>query len=223
MLENEEGLTLAEVLVSVVILGTTFMLLASMLIRNQQLIELNEKKKEAQYVRDELKEWMGYRGQTQDLAGLNPYVFSIRDERHLTDQQKSRRAYLILDNSGIQMKDDGSKQIPLYGEEKIDYTGRVEAGKENIERKVDYHYSEKEAELPDRWKNSDGSIKEEAHYLGKYIGNQTNHFFVVLCKVNYKEGTKDLRKDGIELNLEIYDGKTGAFMTDTVFNWVVDY
>ncbi|MBO0440840.1 type II secretion system protein [Candidatus Enterococcus ikei] len=228
MVKDEDGLTLIEVLVAVVILGTSFMLLASMLVRNQQMIELNEKKKEAQYIRDELREWIGYRGQTQDLAGLNQYVFSIRDNQNLTDSQKIRRNYLILDNSGIQTN---SGHLPIYGEQEIDLTDRVdktnEAEKKQQERKIEYNYPNKANILPKKWKDAEeGTLeKEESNYLGRYIGTVNQHNYLVLCKVNFKNTSKnyDPRKDGVEVVLEIYDEKTGHLMTDTLFNWVITY
>lgn len=224
MIRKEDGLTLIEVLVAVVILGTSFMLLASMLVRNQQMIELNEKKKEAQAIRDELREWMGYRGQTQDLAGLNQYVFSVKNNEHLTTSQKVRRNYLILDNSGIQTN---GGNISIYGEQKVDLTGRVETTNKQQERKIEYSYPDKRTLLPKKWKDAEeGTLeKEESNYLGRYIGTANQHNYLVLCKVHFKNTSKkyDPRKDGIEVFLEIYDESTGRLMTDTLFNWVITY
>lgn len=224
MIRKEDGLTLIEVLVAVVILGTSFMLLASMLVRNQQMFELNEKKKEAQAIRDELREWMGYRGQTQDLAGLNQYVFSVKNNEHLITSQKVRRNYLILDNSGIQTN---GGNISIYGEQKVDLTGRVETTNKQQERKIEYSYPDKRTLLPKKWKDAEeGTLeKEESNYLGRYIGTANQHNYLVLCKVHFKNTSKkyDPRKDGIEVFLEIYDESTGRLMTDTLFNWVITY
>ncbi|MBO0475009.1 prepilin-type N-terminal cleavage/methylation domain-containing protein [Enterococcus ureasiticus] len=228
MIKNEDGLTLIEVLVAVVILGTSFMLLASMLVRNQQMIELNEKKKEAQYIRDELREWIGYRAQTQDLAGLNQYVFSVKDSERLTNDQKIRRNYLILDNSGIQTN---SGNVPIYGEQEIDLTDRVDKTNETEnkqqERKIEYNYPDKARLLPEKWKDADeGSLeKEESNYLGRYIGTANQHTYLVLCKVGFKNTSSnyDPRRDGVEVVLEIYDEKTGQLITETLFNWVITY
>ncbi|PZL70614.1 hypothetical protein CI088_14570 [Enterococcus plantarum] len=224
MIRKEDGLILIEVLVAVVILGTSFMLLASMLVRNQQMIELNEKKKEAQAIRDELREWMGYRGQTQDLAGLNQYVFSVKNNEHLITSQKVRRNYLILDNSGIQTN---GGNISIYGEQKVDLTGRVETTNKQQERKIEYSYPDKRTLLPKKWKDAEeGTLeKEESNYLGRYIGTANQHNYLVLCKVHFKNTSKkyDPRKDGIEVFLEIYDESTGRLMTDTLFNWVITY
>jgi hypothetical protein len=224
MLQNEDGMTLAEVLISVVILGTTFMLFASMIVRNQKFIALNEKVKEAQYVRDDIKEWMGYRAQSQDIAGLNQYVFihSVKKNNSLTDKQQTRIKYLILDNSGIQ-KGPYTGSPTLYGEQAIVYGDRAPGG-ENKERKIEYKYSNKESTLPSSFKDAHGKSIEEANYLGKYIGSETKNSFLVICKITDKAANvKDYREEGLELTLEVYDEDTGKFMTDTVFKWVADY
>jgi hypothetical protein len=224
MLQNEDGMTLAEVLISVVILGTTFMLFASMLIRNQKFIALNEKIKEAQYVRDDIKEWMGYRAQTQDIAALNQYVFihSVKKNNSLTDKQQLRISHLILDNSGIQYGPYASSPA-TYGEKKIEYGSRMDGGEERAQ-KIDYKYKNKESTLPSSFKDDHGKSTEEANYLGKYKGSKTKNSFLVICKITDKAANvQDYREEGLELTLEIYDEETGKFMTDTVFKWVADY
>ncbi|MTD42411.1 hypothetical protein GIX45_28050 [Erwinia sp. CPCC 100877] len=235
MLQNEDGLTLVEVLISVVILGTTFMLFASMFVRNQQLITLNEKIKEAQYVRDDIKEWMGYRAQTQDLIDLNRSTLSYRlGDYSLTSLSpeaveffKTRTNYLILDNSGVKPGShippitaipSGDDEIEFFADRQADYKNRVISGEEKQVRKVNYGGGF--SRIPDDFKKTTEDIK----YLGKYIGDKTKYSFLVTCRVTDKHSdVKNYYEEGLEVNLEIYDEESGNVLSDTTFNWVPDY
>lgn len=215
VVENEAGFSAFEILFAVALLGMSFMWLSSFMLQNADMIEMNQKKEEAIQVREDLKEWLNYRGQTQDVVGLNPYVLlslSAADQTALQPEQVERRAHLIIDNSGIQKN---SSNVSLYGEVPIE--GTNERGK--IIRKLEYDFTGNH--LPDTLKTDLNKL-----YMGVYLndkGNPTD--FLALLSVKMKENVAnyDPKQDGVEIEIKIYDRISGGQLTNTTINWVSEY
>lgn len=214
VIKDENGFSLIEILVAVVLLGSCFMLLATLIHQNALAIQLNKRKEEAAYVREDIKEWLLYKRQIQDLADLNRYVFAQTD-KNLTTEQEARRGHLILDNTGIQ-KDSASQ--PLYGEMGIKETDS-DNKRGNFVPKVIYHLDTSEF-LPTSLQSATNQL-----YIGEYVSpkKEASDFLVeVQAKKPKADQAYNARTNGIDLTIMIYDKKTGSLLTSTVLNWVVE-
>lgn len=218
VLQNEQGFSLIEIIVAVVILGTCFMLLATLIHQNSLTIKLNKRKEDAIFVREDIKEWLSYKGQIQDLANLNNYVF-IRPTKSLDLVETARQGHFILDNTGIQTESSTDSTIK-YGEIKIPET---DSDRGSFVQKLKYHLKTSEEEvnfLPESLRTETNQL-----YMGEYVNSskETTNFLV---KVQAEWTSADVsympRTDGIDLTILIYDKDTGALLTSTVLNWVTE-
>lgn len=210
---DEKGFSLIEIIVAVVLLGSCFMLLATLIHQNSLAIQLTKRKEEAAFVREDIKEWLLYKGQIEDIANLNHYVFvQTKEGKQLTVEEKARRGHLILDNSGIQKE----SLLPIYGEVEVKET---DGNRGNFSKKVSYHLTEATF-LPEKLRSDSNLL-----YIGEYVGaTQTTSKFLVEVQVSIPDVslTYNPRRDGVNLTIMIYDKKTGGLLTSTILNWVVD-
>lgn len=213
LLKDEKAFSLIEIIVAVILLGSCFMLLATLIHQNSLAIQLTKRKEEAAFVREDIKEWLLYKGQIQDIANLNNYVLVQADTgKTLTDKQKARRDHLILDNSGIQRE----SSLPLYGEVEIK---EVDSARGEFTKKVTYHPTEATF-LPEKLQSDVNQL-----YIGEYIdGTQRLSTYLVDVQVTIPDQAVGYnpRREGVNLTILIYDKKTGALLTSTILNWVVD-
>ncbi|MDR0922394.1 MAG: prepilin-type N-terminal cleavage/methylation domain-containing protein [Lactobacillales bacterium] len=215
--EEEFGFSLIEVLASIIILGISLTLMFVFINNNNQMIEFNRTREEAIEVRQDIKEWFSYRAQTEDIVNLNQFVLTqIENESsNLEENEKMRRQHLILDNSGIQY--DGVNRS-VYGEIPIDESN---PNRGKFLYKIKYAPGEPEKlGIPENLR-----LKvENQYYLGVYLDeNRKETDYLVRIDVNRKSTNSNSKKDGIEVNVEIYNRKTGKFLTETIFNWVPEY
>lgn len=231
---DEEGFTLVELLSAIVILGIMLPLFMGFIITNAKLIDQNTIQTEAISVREEIREWMSYKAQSQDIADLNPYVLATTghqpDPIILTDQQeKNRASHLILDKSGIENDAFGKakygEQVPA--DKLVDDDGNIitSSSTRKQTRQVVYlnsGFSLSKLNLPD----------EKKRYVGKYVGEGALRFkvdYAVLVEAAPKEikkgstaTTADNQDGGILVTLRIYNSKTGKELTNTQFHWGAD-
>ncbi|MBP1042803.1 prepilin-type cleavage/methylation protein [Vagococcus sp. BWB3-3] len=213
--KEEAGFSLIEIIAAVILLGSCFMLLATLIHQNSLAIQLNKRKEEAVFVRQDIKEWLSYKGQMDDLVSLNSYVLT-QTAKTLTPEQKSRREHLILDDSGIQLASGSSK----YGEVKVE----TAANRGSFVQKVKY-YKDQATFLPESLRSADNQL-----YIGEYRnrGGEATDFLVDVTVKRDDAGTgKELmsynpRREGLDLVIKVYDKKTGTLLTSTVMNWVVE-
>lgn len=213
LIKDQKGFSLIEIIVAVILLGSCFMLLATLIHQNSLAIQLTKRKEEAAFVREDIKEWLLYKGQIQDIANLNNYVLVQADAgKTLTDKQKARRNHLILDNSGIQKE----SSLPLYGEVEVK---EVDGDRGDFTKKVTYHPTEA-AFLPEKLRSDVNQL-----YIGEYIdGTQGTSTFLIEVQVTIPDQAVGYspRREGVNLTILIYDKKTGGLLTSTILNWVVD-
>ncbi|MCB5952537.1 prepilin-type N-terminal cleavage/methylation domain-containing protein [Enterococcus sp. BWT-B8] len=210
---DERGFSLLEILIAIVLLGTSFLFLASMIYQNNQAIKLNKRKEEAIFVREDIKEWLLYKSQLQDIANLNSFVF-IEFKASLDEGQIARRNHLILDNSGIQRDvltgkgKYGEIEVPLSDDERGTFI-----------QKLKYHLTDADF-LPESLRTDGNQL-----YIGQYVDrfNEETDFLVKIV-VNHKVGVSEYnpRTDGVSLNILIYDKQNGSLLTETYVNWVVE-
>ncbi|WP_170924710.1 type IV pilus modification PilV family protein [Candidatus Enterococcus clewellii] len=210
---DEHGFSLLEVLFAIVILGVCFLFIASLIYQNNQAIQLNTKKEEAIFAREDVKEWLLYKAQIQDVANLNTFVF-VETSSALTAEQTERREHLILDNSGIQ-KDSGIGRAK-YGELEVPVN---DSERGVFIQKIKYRLTEPEF-LPEALRSSENQL-----YLGQYIdrsGEETDYLVKVV--VRRKEGIQayNPRTDGVGLTIQVYDRIKGNLLTETYINWVAE-
>ncbi|MBP1042782.1 prepilin-type N-terminal cleavage/methylation domain-containing protein [Vagococcus sp. BWB3-3] len=212
LFRDEKGFSLIEIIVAVILLGSCFMLLATLVHQNSLAIQLTKRKEEAAFVREDIKEWLLYKGQIQDIAYLNNYVFvQIQQGKNLTDKQIARRGHLILDNTGIQR--DGS--LPVYGEVEVK---EVDSKRGNFVRKVKYYPTEANF-LPEKLRSEVNQL-----YIGEYLHGTKGTDFLVEIQVSTPEtnASYNPRTEGVDLTILVYDKKNGSLLTSTVLNWVID-
>lgn len=231
-LRNQLGFSLIETLAAIVLLGTCLALLLSFMYQNFLAIDLNTKKEEAIFIRDDLKEWLTYKGQSQDIARLNPFVFESRAVETIDEEERSR--HLIIDESGIQYVGETSQT--LYGE--LPRDSRIDRG-QTIQK---VHYDFTGDTLPEKLKNP----MTNRFYIGEYLdfsGNFTGYlveikkiekdFFPAFLLLSYRPPLYLVlsdympwahdRKQGIGIQIIIYDKESGEFLTETFLYWVVEY
>lgn len=219
ILNNEKGMTLIEIVAAMLILGIALAGLATMTSQNFIAIDQNKLKEEAAFVRDDIKEWLNYRAQTQDIANLNP--LALKNEKSisglLTDKELAERyKHLILDESGVQVDPQTGKN--KYGEV---LRNKSDTGRGKFISKVEYDLSG--SFLPNGLKKNEFN----KYNIGKYIGTKTeNDAFLVEVKATATTGgtdDSDVRKRGLELTILIYSQDTGALLTETQMRWVPEY
>ncbi|MGK0551207.1 type IV pilus modification PilV family protein [Enterococcus faecalis] len=229
---NEQGFSFIEILGAIVILGISLILIASMIFQNRKAIALNTQREEAIAVRDDIKEWLSYKAQIQDITNLNQWVYLFGDTN-------ARQRHFILDNSGIQYEAGKAK----YGEIPIDES---DTRRGRFIRKVQYD--------PPTGSFLPAVLAEDENnklYMGQYLtetGTATNYLVKVLVTKIAQEtggtiadarsvtnrsadivlldsyferpGYYDTRNDGVLLTIQIFDKVTGRFLTETYLNWV---
>lgn len=218
---DESGFSLVEILGAIVILGIAMIMIAMLIIQNNLILSYNTRMEEAIAVRDDIKEWLVYRAQTQDVADLNLGIFTTRPPWMMIDPDEPtevRRRNLILDNSGIQYDMHGQ---PMYEEIPI-AVDDLDRGR--FIRKVVYDHSGDH--LPQSLANSE----ENRLYMGTYLSENeelTNYLVKIGIREDplygIKENFFDRRQHGIGLVIQIFDKQTGVFLTETYMHWVVDY
>lgn len=212
---DEEGLSFIEILATMVILGIALLSLSSLMYQNFIVIDQNKLKEEAIFCREDIKEWLTYRAQTQDVTNLNTFVLTTpkNGESSLTEEQRIRRSYLILDESGIQID---SKGDALYGE--ISRDGSIDRGE--IVSKVKYNFTGDL--LPDSLLQEDEYNK---YYIGEYVNQSVENSLLVKVQVVRKSDRSDYnpRKDGVRLDILIYSKESGMLLTEIYLNWVAEY
>ncbi len=210
---DEHGFSLLEVLFAIVLLGVCFLFIVSMIYQNRQAIQLNKKKEEAIFVREDVKEWLGYKAQIQDIANLNAFVF-VESSAAFTGEQMERRNHLILDNSGIQ-KESGTNKAK-YGELEMPLS---DSDRGTFIRKINYHLTDSDF-LPEALRSTVNQL-----YIGQYISNSGEETdFLVEVVVQRKTGLVDYnpRTDGVGLGIKVYDKRNGNLLTETYINWVAE-
>lgn len=211
VITNEAGLSLIEILASIVIFGIALLGFASLMYQNFVAIDQNELVERSYYVRDDLKEWLNYRAQSQDIANLNQYALTLpkEGEAAYTPEQKARSEHFILDESGIQLNPTTNQAE--YGEIPRDLS--VDRGE--IIEKVHYDFSGKLLPAPLK------QDKFNKYYVGEYLADPD-----FLVKINVKKQATDSgnpRTDGVRLTIQIYSKETGKRLTETYLNWVSEY
>ncbi|MGX7420623.1 type IV pilus modification PilV family protein [Carnobacterium gallinarum] len=208
---DENGFSLIEVLASIIIFGIALLGLTSLMYQNFSAIDQNELTERAFYVRDDIKEWLNYKAQSQDIANLNQFVLTLpkQGEVMYTEEQQVRSRYLIVDESGIQV-DPGTNKSK-FGEIARDTS--VDRGK--IVEKVHYDFSGNQ--LPDIL-NQD---KFNKYYMGEYVEDPS--FLVKISAKKKSDSSYEPRTDGMMLTIQIYSKETGKLLTETYTNWVPEY
>lgn len=219
---DESGFTLVEILGAIVILGIALVMIAMMIIQNNLILSYNTRMEEAIAVRDDVKEWLTYRAQTQDVANLNLWLFTTRSPGMILapdEQLENRRQHLVVDNSGIQYNSYGQS---LYGEIPIPIHD-VDRGR--FIRKVAYDLTG--AHLPDSLVHSE----QNRLYMGTYLSENdqpTNYLVKIAIREDQlhditQADSLDRRQQGMGLIIQVFDKSTGEFLTETYMHWVVDY
>ncbi|EGO6609424.1 prepilin-type N-terminal cleavage/methylation domain-containing protein [Enterococcus faecalis] len=209
---DEKGVSLIEILAAIVILSIALLGLSSLMYQNFSAIDQNNLIERSIYVRDDIREWMNYRAQSQDIGNLNTFVLinPKRGEETLTIEQQMRRKHLIVSESGIQIDSDTKKTI--YGEIARDDT--IDRGK--LVEKVKYDLSG--AILPENLKDDEFN----KYYIGEYI-NDPDFLVKIVVENKSNEESYDPRKDGVRLSIQILSRNTGALLTEGYMNWVAEY
>ncbi|MGY3777464.1 type IV pilus modification PilV family protein [Isobaculum melis] len=214
---NEEGLSMIEILAAVVILGIALLQLSSLMYQNFIAIDQNKLKEEAIFVREDIKEWLTYRAQNQDVANLNTYalLWEFNNAGTYTEEQTMRRKHFILDETGIQVDVNTGENI--YGE--IAREASAERGE--LVSKVRYDFSG--SLLPDALQQD----PYNKYYIGEYIDSEADEpLFLVKILVEPKDILNkkyDARTGGVGLNILIYSKETGKLLTETYLNFVAAY
>lgn len=242
LIDDEDGMSLVELLGAMVILSIVLPLLIGFIVTNAKMIEQNTILTEAIAVREEIREWMSYQAQTQDIADLNPYVFAIKARREdptvggYTEPPEDpsvviRSEHLILDKSGISKDAAGNS---VFGEiapsdHLVDDGGNTITSSINRKR-VELVTYDSQKSFP--------KIKLDTNrrqYIGTYVGPGASEFkatYAVLAQVSSKKimiengasPTKAENQDsGILVTLRIYNSESGKELTNTQFHWGADY
>ncbi|MGL4696659.1 type IV pilus modification PilV family protein [Enterococcus larvae] len=210
---DERGFSLLEVLFAIVLLGVCFLFISSMIYQNKQAIQINKKKEEAIFVREDVKEWLVYKAQIQDIANLNTFVF-VESAAVFNEEQLERRNHLILDNSGIQ-KESGTNKAK-YGELEMPVT---DSDRGTFIQKVNYRLSDPDF-LPEALQSDVNQL-----YLGQYLnhlGEETDFLIEVVVQRKAAIAEYDPRVDGVGLTIKVYDQNSGSLLTETYINWVAE-
>lgn len=219
---DESGFTLVEILGAIVILGIALVMIAMMIIQNNLILSYNTRMEEAIAVRDDVKEWLTYRAQTQDVANLNLWLFTTRSPGMILnpdEQLENRRQHLIVDNSGIQYDSHGQS---FYGEIPIPID---DANRGRFIRKVAYDLT------GDHLPHSLVHSEVNRLYMGTYLSENdqpTNYLVKISIRDdrvydNTQVEDLDRRQQGMGLVIQVFDKQTGEFLTETFMHWVVDY
>ena len=229
---DEEGMSIVELLGAITILGIVLPLFVGYIILNSKMIAANTIQTEAIAIREDIREWMSYRAQSQDIYELNPYVMTTTGNRpgpvYPTEEgiEKVRAKHLILDKSGIMKDDQGN---PMFGEQipsDIVVVGKQRSSESRNRRQVlDYDYEKKGVSL------KASVLSDIKPYVGQYVGLGYDKLainYAVLVEADPKEfeknaNTSDNSVSGILVTLRVYNGITGAELTNTQFHWNADY
>ncbi len=214
---DETGISMIELLATIVLLGISLVTLASFMAQNFMAIDLNTKLEEAIFVREDIKEWLSYRAQSQDIANLNTFFFA---GEKVNDSTLPRLKYLLLDESGIRR--DAITGKAIFGE--ITRDQGIDRGK--IINKVRYDLTG--ALLPDTLKKDDENKYKIAQYLDRQ-GNPTDYlvsvkrYGIVVPPRAYLKNSSYRNDQGFHLLILVYDKKTGKLLTEGTLYWVADY
>jgi len=209
---NERGFSLIEVLATLILLAFSLSSLFYFIQQNFVVIERNKIQEQAIFVREDIKEWMTYRAQAQDIISLNPIISQVNVKTFLQPAYIERMNHLILDETGIQR--DSETGRALYEEVERD---SLEGGRGQIVSKVIYDLSDDS--LP-KILRSDPYNK---FYIGEYINSEKSRSgILVKIKIKSKEDIDDYipQVDGVDVSIIIYSKKTGELLTETWLHWV---
>lgn len=201
---DELGFTLVEVVLSIPLLGICLVLLIGFMQQQQNAVESMRQKEVAIAVRTDIQQWMKYTGQYQEIQMLNSYalaVLSPEDELGLTREQKIRRSYFLLDESGVEWNASGKGP---YGEV-WDHSGSVVR---NHVKKIQYGLTPNE--VPQKL----GSSEEELKMIGEYLDGKKQRTGYLVKVVTGKR-----KKTGLMLTIQVYLKKSGVLLTESTMNW----
>lgn len=207
---EEQGLSLIETLISVVILGLCFLMIFNSTVLNSKMIESNSEMQSAIAARDDVKEWLTYRSQSSLVSQLNQIVFtgSISDSVVPEDEEvlfKERISHLILDNTGIQRDTEGKI---VFREQENDF--------QNLKVREIVKYSNDY--LPTNLKNRD-----ESPYFACYIDEKGKlSDFLILVTIE-GEDDKKVKENATPVVLSVFSRLSGKKLTETVMNWISEY
>ncbi|MCJ1977233.1 type IV pilus modification PilV family protein [Lactococcus paracarnosus] len=235
LIGDEDGMSLAELLGAMVILSIVLPLLIGFIVANAKMIEQNTILTEAISVREEIREWMGYRAQSQDIADLNAYVLANTGHQpspiSLTDPAGIVRAsHLILDESGIEKDVLGEPKFDekVPSNRLIDDDGNPITGPVTRNRSQQVSYK-----MPGGFPLPKLNISADSkRYVGMYVGpdaTQQKVAYAVLVEAAPKQMTTETgaiaenNDAGILVTLRIYNSESGKELTNTQFYWSADY
>ena len=213
IIKNEDGVSLVEVIASIVLLGVLLPSAAYLFVFSQNIIQNNQARSEAIQVAEDIKQNFEYRSQTQDWADLNRVsLVEFHEKSDKDDMLKLRREHLILDNSGVEYKNEK----PMYGEYLID-----EKSEERGEfiRKINY---DSHFKLPEQI-----NTVENQKYMGNYIKwNKAKKEYLetdYLVRVDVLTDDEKRIEESVDLEIGVWDKKNGSKLYSTVYKWVVKF
>lgn len=210
---NEDGMGLVEVVASIVMLGILLPGAAYLFVFSHSVLRSNQARSEGIQVVEDIKQVLEYRAQTQEIVDLNRLsVVDINESVNLDEETKMRRNHIILDNSGIQYE---SKDQPKYDEVPIDESDSL---KGDFIRKVNYS---KENNLPDSLNTIENQL-----YMGNYLAfdREKENYEITPYLVRIDVLDRDERiEEALDLEIGVWDEKTGAKLYSTVYKWVVKF
>ncbi|MEG2254511.1 MAG: hypothetical protein RSC33_04215 [Vagococcus sp.] len=204
---------LIEVVASVVMLGILLPGVAYLFVFSQSVLRSNQARSEGIQVAEDIKQVLEYRSQTQDIADLNRLaIVEINDSVTLDEATQMRRDHLIIDNTGIQYE---SKNQPLYGEVPIE---EIDGDKGEFLRKISYT---KEKALPESL-----NTRENQLYMGNYLTwskeKKTYEPTPYLVRIDVEDRDKRI-EEAVNLEIGVWDERTGSKLYSTVYKWVVKF
>lgn len=234
-ISDEEGMSLVELLGAMVILSIVLPLFIGFIVTNAKMIEQNTILTEAIAVREEIREWMGYRAQSQDIADLNPFVLANTGHQPSpiipkNSEEAIRASHLILDKSGIAWDTSGQPKFDekIPNDQLIDDDGKLITGSDNRKRTQQVNYN-----MPAGFSLPKLKISaDRKRYVGMYVGpdvTQQKVAYAVLVEAAPKQITTksgDITENndaGILVTLRIYNSESGKELTNTQFYWSADY
>lgn len=211
--QDEAGLSLVEVVASVVLMAILLPSAAYLFIFSQSVIQNNRLRSEAIQVAEDLKQNFEYRSQTQDWADLNRIALIKSYGKSDDEALKSRKSHLILDNTGVEMT---QKNQPLFDEILIDETDNQRG---DFIRKVTYDQSV--FDLPEKL-----NTLENQKYMGRYLrfNEKKRDYELTDFLVRVDVLALDERiEESVDLEIGVWDSKTGNQLHSIVYKWVVKF
>ncbi|WP_288394322.1 hypothetical protein [uncultured Vagococcus sp.] len=214
IIKNEDGTSLVEVVASIVLLAVLLPSAAYLFVFSQSVIRNNQVRSDAIQVAEDIKQNFEYRSQTQDWADLNRIsLVNFHEETKEDEMLDLRKKHLILDNTGVEYS---KSDEPLYGEYLIQ---EKDEKRGDFIRIVNYDYS---FDLPESL-----DTLENQKYMGQYIKwnplkkeyQETDH----LVRVDVLSSNDERIEEALDLEIGVWDKKTGSKLYSTVYKWVVKF